>query len=231
MSMSSLLSLPFELRQHIFGFALKEVGTIELTHPLWTVPQAFSQPLFLTSKKVRDEGLEAFYKANVFLWIIDDEEWRSNPADYAHAHSHNRGSSRITPALPWDYPYLLQHLRHLHINICLPREGNEKAWRSHLQSSLSRLVEALDGGRRVRSVAILFTSRRINKLLHPLSSQHLKVLNTLSQMEVRGTVEIRTRYGLQPVKAGIESLGLEKAMKSASTNMSTSNDSQAPWNV
>jgi hypothetical protein len=231
MSTSSLLSLPFELRQHIFGFALKEVGTIELTHPLWAVPQAFSQPLFLTSKEVRDEALEAFYKTNAFLWIIDDEEWRSNPADYARAHSHDRDSSMITPALPWDYPHLLQHLRHLHVNICLPKEENEKAWHNHLQSSLSSLVEALDGGRRLRSVAILFTSRRINTLLHPLSSQHLHVLNTLSQMEVPGMVKMRTRYDFQQVKASIESLGLEKAMKSASTKTTTSDDSQTPWNV
>ena len=184
----------------------------------------FCQPLFLTSRQVRDEALEAFYKTNTFLWIIEHEEGRSNPAHDVRTNS-GRDEAMITPAFPWDYPHLPQHLRHLHVNIYLPKEENERAWRQHLQSSLSSMIEALDSGRRLQSMVILFTCRRINTLLRSLSTEHLQVLNTLSQMEVPGTVRVRTRYDIRQIKMSIDSLGLEKAMRSANQTPTTSDDS------
>ena len=58
MSSSSLLSLPYELRQQILRHSLLQPGTIELQEPLWAGAETFAQPLFHTCRQVRDEALE-----------------------------------------------------------------------------------------------------------------------------------------------------------------------------
>jgi hypothetical protein len=215
MASSCLLSLPYELRQQILRFCLLESGTIELQRPLWVGHETFTQPLFRTSKQLREEALEAFYKANTFVWVVDvgKKPDRTDPATYPLAHA--GGSSRTAmSALPWYYPKLLQHLRHLRLNVYLPPSDSEDAWFYPLKEALARLVIATDQGRRLNTLQVLFISRfyRVNTL----STTQLDVLGTLAEMKVPGRVELVTRYDLEGVKASIDSLQLEKKMRASS---------------
>ena len=212
MSFSTLLSLPYELRQQILRLSLTQVGTLELQLPPWTGYEHFRQPLFRTCKQLRHESLEAFYNGNTFLWIVGrDGENRSDPADYPLTRT-IQGYSTISPVLPWQYPRMLQDLRHLHLNIYLPDPENEDAWSTGVRRSLSRLIMALEGGTRLRAVRILFTSKRVNPHIG-LSSRHLDILNVLAKMEVPGKISVRTSYGFRLAKASIENLNLERMMR------------------
>lgn len=211
-SQSRLLGLPYELRQRIFRLALKQRGTVELQHPLWAEKQVFAQPLFQLCKALRNEALEAFYKANSFLWIVEvDNHVRSNPAHYNHDSSAVKPPV-LVPALPWQYPQLLGHLRQLHLNIYLPSDQDADAWSIGFAKLLSELIQALDYGRRLRSLQVLLTTKRYHTKM-PLSSSQRNVLDSLSQMKVRGKVQVRMRYDFGEVKASIESLNLEKRMR------------------
>lgn len=208
---SRLLRLPYELRQRILRHALKHRGTIELQKPIWSAEGFFTQPVFFVCRSLRDEALEAFYKTNTFLWIIEiDHETRSDPAQYP-LHPVQEQPRSLTPFWPWYYPHLLKHLRHLQLNIYLPSDLNKRAWSVTLPELLSELVNALDHGSRLLDLNILFTAKRYNARI-PLSQEQMNVLDVLSGMKVRGRVQIKTRYDFREVRRTIEILQLENRM-------------------
>ncbi|KAK5124357.1 hypothetical protein LTR85_001574 [Meristemomyces frigidus] len=223
----SFLDLPAELRQCIFALAVKQQGSIELQHPVWAGQDVFAQPLFQVSRLVRNEALQAFYETSHFLWIIDPSAaHRSDPADYQSMKHDGTASGCaspvevsgvLTPARPWNYPHLRKHLRHLNLNVYLPSNliadaTAAQAWFVDLPQSLRRLVEALDRGRRLAELQVLFTAKRINTRIG-LAGEQLKAVNVLSEMEVRGTVKIQTRYDFKELRSSILNLGLERRMK------------------
>ena len=59
---------------------------------------------------------------------------------------------------------------------------------------------------------VLFTAKRYNSRI-PLSGKQRRALDTLSQMQVRGKVQVRMRYDFKEVKTSIETLQLESRMK------------------
>ncbi|KAF2160598.1 hypothetical protein M409DRAFT_28984 [Zasmidium cellare ATCC 36951] len=216
MSTSPLLDLPTELRQSILGHALRQRGTLELQHPVWAGLQDFCQPLFHVCRSLRQEALEAFYGTNDFLWIIDTEHrLRSDPSTYpAPATVVDKGKhiqpfidSPLTPLLPWEYPHLLYHLRHLQINLYLPQESDASA----LHSRLEALVKATDHGKRLAEFHVLITGKRRGAQM-PLTTGERSALEVLAQMEVRGSVEVQTRYYFRAVNAGVQVLDLQRRM-------------------
>jgi len=227
-SSSCLLDLPYELRQRILTLALKQKGTIELQHPVWAGKDVFAQPLFQVCRLLRDEALQAFYETNCFLWIIDSSvTHRSDPAVYASitgdARQPEDGSvpssktSPLTPTLPWQYPHLKKHLRHLNLNIYLPSNlvadlAAAQAWFTEFPQQLERMIKALDCGCRLAELHTLLTAKRFNTRI-ALAGEQLKALNVLTQMKVRGSVKVQTRYDFKEVKASIASLELERRMK------------------
>lgn len=86
---STLLTLPYELRELILQLALKQRGmavpderlssilltdpvTLELQFPIWTSLGPYSEPLFQVCRSLRTEALEAFYKVRLPAWKTCD---------------------------------------------------------------------------------------------------------------------------------------------------------------
>ncbi|KAI6894946.1 hypothetical protein KC318_g11631 [Hortaea werneckii] len=227
---SHLLNLPRELRHRILLFTLEQHGNIELQQPMWASKGHYAQPIFQVSRLLRREALQAFYEGNCFLWILDLlAVERSDPSRYISmtsdetqhdaTTSQNSISPSLIPVLPWEYPFLRTHLRHLHLNMYLPSNltGNfnaSQAWLTEMPIQLKRLVEVLDHGRRLQDLTVLVTAntKRFNTRIS-LEDEQLKALEVLSEMEIRGNVSIRTRHDFRAARVSIDSLGLEKKMK------------------
>jgi hypothetical protein len=75
---ASFMSLPFELREQILFPVVQVDGTIGLQYPLWadTNRSVFVPPIAQVCKSLREEVFQFFYRANVFLWLIDPEAVR-----------------------------------------------------------------------------------------------------------------------------------------------------------
>ncbi|KAF7190717.1 hypothetical protein HII31_07876 [Pseudocercospora fuligena] len=214
-----LLNLPFELRHRILIYALKQKGTIELQYPVWAGLQVFDQPLFQTCRSLRSEAVKAFYETNDFLWVIDVEnKSRSDPSAYSISSASTGNLRQASPknyaytipnCLPWEYPDLMQRLRHLQINIYLPSNDQNACL---LQDRLSALVQSLDLGRRLASLHVLVTAKRRAAQI-PLSQDGVLALEVLARMEVRGKVDVQTRYYFRVVSASVNALQLARRMK------------------
>ncbi|KAI7164740.1 hypothetical protein KC349_g471 [Hortaea werneckii] len=227
---SHLLNLPRELRHRILLFTLEQPGNIELQQPMWASKGHYAQPIFQVSRLLRCEALQAFYEGNCFLWILDLlAVERSDPSKYVSMTSDETKDDATTsqsniaqsllPVLPWEYPFLRTHLRHLHLNIYLPSNltgdiNASQAWLTEMPTQLKRLVEVLDHGRRLQDLTVLVTAntKRFNTRIS-LEGEQLKALEVLSEMEIRGNVSIRTRHDFRAARVSIDSLGLEKKMK------------------
>ncbi|KAK3109491.1 hypothetical protein LTR53_017207 [Teratosphaeriaceae sp. CCFEE 6253] len=169
-----LLDLPFELRHRILSCALESPhNALELQSPLWGGAEAYAPPLFRVSRGIRAEALRAFYETNTFLWLVDlSVSHRSDPASYpgllpgseTGACDPDKGGAGVLPALPWLYPHLLRHLRHVNVTIYLPQNGPTDPDAAALRktafhAALERLVLALDYGRRLRELRVLLTAK------------------------------------------------------------------------
>ncbi|CAK4031714.1 Hypothetical predicted protein [Lecanosticta acicola] len=214
---SPLLDLPYELRQSILQYTLRQQRTLQLQSPLCAGLHVFAQPLFHVCRPLRDEALDAFYQSNDFLWVIDTEHTlRSFPSSYPSPtpvlHDgesvHPDLEAPLTPILPWQYPRLMKNLRRLQINVYLPQARD--AWA--LQERLTALVNALDKGRRLAAFHILVTAKRRAAQI-PLTMPERTALEVLAEMEVRGKVDVQTRYSFRAVTAGVQSLDLQRRMK------------------
>ncbi|GAB1740335.1 hypothetical protein NU219Hw_g5443t1 [Hortaea werneckii] len=242
---SHLLTLPRELRHRILLYTLWQSGPIELQQPMWASKAHYAQPVFQVSRLLRREAAQAFYETNCFLWILDlfaAVERRSDPSGYVSMtisdddeettkQDHPSPSSPPSPnssipsrisVLPWEYPSLRTHLRHLHVNIYLPprnpsddfRAPSSQAWQTSMPNQLQRMVSVLDRGRRLQELTVLVTANA--KGFNPrlaLESEQVAALEVLGGMEIRGTVTIRTRFDFRAARVSVEALELEKKMK------------------
>jgi len=232
----SFLDLPTEVRQVILQHALKQTGTLEMQTPMWAGHDVFHQPLFAVHSLVRAESLEAFYKVNTFLWMVDrcGTLPRSDPAGYPGMGSQpewwqpdHEGevatTCGLTVAVPWLYPDLKKHLRHLQLNIALPsniapstfaldEQELEMTWNEGLSSTLRSVIDALDRGRTLDSLSILFTGSKFFNGRVALTTQQLEVLEVLAEFQVRHRVSISTRLDFKEAGQSVRSLRLEKRM-------------------
>ena len=114
----------------------------------------------------------------------------------------------LTPVLPWEFPGLMSRLRRLHVNVYLPQERNS----GQLEVQLGALVKALDRGRRLLDFHVLVTAKR-RAVQAPLSGREVNALEVLADMEVRGTVQVQTRYHFRAVWASVYGMKLPERMK------------------
>ena len=224
------LDLPYELRQNILCLALKQVGVLELQRPVWAGEDVYQPALFSVCRLLRREALQAFYEVNLFLWTIDlSARHRSDPAEYHSLRPRNEEKDQrsrsletddlaVLPVLPWMYPYLWKHLRHLNVHIYLPPlpiadPALAQVWYVEFPRALERLVEALDCGRRLYELQILVHACYARTTEHPsLAGEQLRALEVLAGFEVRGRVRVRTLSLSREAQRSLEELG--KRMKS-----------------
>jgi len=114
---------------------------------------------------------------------------------------------------------MLANLRHLRLNLYLPPQYNITLWTDKFSKQLSQFVEAIDQGQRLKDFKILFgTWHKIREL----GVQQSAALGILERLQVRGTVQVRTRSLDHEGKASVQRLDLERRMR-----MSTSSGSQS----
>ena len=102
----------------------------------------------------------------------------------------------------------MTRLRHLQVNLYLPLEHDS----GQLEHRLSTLVKAVDHGRRLSDFHVLVTAKRRAAQV-PLSAREINALEALAEMEVRGRVEVQTRYYFRAVTACVSSMDLSRRMK------------------
>ena len=197
-----IASLPYELRQRIFRFALQEISPLELQTPLWAERKTFTCPLFQVCRPYRDEALEAFYKTNIFFWTIYLEETihkangftHSDPTKYPIARE--ASGDPLTPTLPWYYPRLMQDLRRLHLKLYLPRNTDVEAW-DKFSSNLRALVKALGTDAKLRTLIMVTFIPSGPVRDSGLSHAQKETLSLLGQIGVREPliVTVRPRVG------------------------------------
>ncbi|KAK0315562.1 hypothetical protein LTR01_000862 [Friedmanniomyces endolithicus] len=222
------LDLPYELRQNVLCLALKQVGVLELQHPIWAGEDVYRPALFSVCRLLRREALQAFYEVNLFLWTIDmSAHHRSDPADYPSLRPNEGKDQRsgnlgtddlaVLPAVPWMYPYLWLHLRHLNVDIYLPPKPTAE-WYVEFPRAFQRLVEALDCGRRLDKLQMFFHACYARPIEHPsLAGEQLRALKVLTGFEVRGRVGVSTLSLSREAQKALEDLG--KRMKSTSQGL------------
>lgn len=111
---------------------------------------------------------------------------------------------------PWKYPLALQNLRHLRLNMYLPMSHDKKAWTETFPKKLAGFINSIDNGRRLKSLKILIGTWYT---LLNFSTSQAAVLDILEQMQVRGTVQVRTKNIYKETKYCISGLDLENRIR------------------
>jgi hypothetical protein len=105
---------------------------------------------------------------------------------------------------------MLANLRHLRLNLNLPPQHDITLWTDKLSKQLSRFVEAIDHGRRLKDFKVLIgTWHKLRELGVPQTA----ALNVLERMQVRGSVQVRTSSLGRDGKASVQRLDLGRRMK------------------
>lgn len=112
--------------------------------------------------------------------------------------------------LPWYYPNALENVRHLRWNLYLPTSHDKHAWSTTFPAKLARFVIGTKNGRALRSLKILIGTWYT---LLDFSTSQAAVFDVLEQMQVRGTVEIRTKNIYNLTKVAIRDLDLEHRLR------------------
>jgi len=105
---------------------------------------------------------------------------------------------------------MLSNLRHLRLNLYLPAQHDTAMWADRFSKQLSSFVEAIDHGVRLKDFKILIgTWHGICELEAP----QMAAFDLLAQMQVRGTVQVRTRSLDVQGKAVVQELDLERRLR------------------
>lgn len=112
---------------------------------------------------------------------------------------------------------MLANLRHLRLNLYLPRQHDIALWTDKFGKQLSTFVEAVDHGQKLKDFKILIgTWHKVRELGVP----QLDVLGILERLQVRGTVQVRTRSLDRDGKAAVQMLDLERRMRTTGSTES-----------
>ena len=110
---------------------------------------------------------------------------------------------------------MLANLRHLRLNLNLPPPHDIALWTNKLSKQLSRFVEAIDHGQRLKDFKVLIgTWHKLRELGEPQSA----ALSVLERMQVRGSVQVRTSSLDRDGKASVQRLDLGRRMKATGSS-------------
>jgi hypothetical protein len=112
--------------------------------------------------------------------------------------------------LPWRCLDDITTLRHLRLNLYLPDPYSTKLWEDVLAQQLSKLIEAIDNGQRLKDLKILIVTWHH---FRDLSTWQAKVLGIFEQMNTRGNVQVKTRSLDRKLKAALHDLDLANRMR------------------
>ena len=118
----------------------------------------------------------------------------------------------LISSLPWQYPDMLSNLRHLRLNLYLPPQHDATMWSERFSKQLSSFVEAIEQGVRLRDFKILIGTWHG---IRDLGAPQMAAFDLLAQMQVRGTVQVRTRSLDIQGKAVVQQLDLERRLRAS----------------
>ncbi|KAM0722373.1 hypothetical protein Q7P37_001814 [Cladosporium fusiforme] len=225
---ASLLGLPAELREQIIGQVVYNRGTMELQYPIWADKSVFVPPIFQVCKPLREDAIQAFYRVNVFTWVMEPEgvrilppsEEKSDradptkyPLDPASTTTKEYGpSGPLVSSLPWQYPFMASNLRRLRLNLFLPPQHQISLWTDRFAKQLVRFVSCTEQGHKLKDFKLLIGTWHS---LRDLGEPQQNVLGILENLELRGLVQVRTRSLDQQGKTVVQMLDLERRMRAA----------------
>jgi hypothetical protein len=117
---------------------------------------------------------------------------------------------------------MLPNLRHLRLNLYLPPQHDKNMWTERFSKQLSSFAEAIDQGVRLRDFKILIGTWHGIREVGPIQ---MAAFDLLAQMQVRGTVQVRTRSLDAQGKAVVQRLDLERRLRASG---STGNPLEEP---
>jgi hypothetical protein len=110
---------------------------------------------------------------------------------------------------------MLVNLRHLRLNLNLPPQHNIALWTDKLSNQLSRFVEAIDRGQKLKDFKVLIgTWHKLRELGEPQTA----ALSVLERMQVRGSIQVRTSSLDRDGKASVQRLDLVHRMKATGSS-------------
>jgi hypothetical protein len=108
---------------------------------------------------------------------------------------------------------MLSNLRHLRLNLYLPPQHDKTMWTERFSKQLSSFVEAIDQGVRLRDFKILIGTW--HGIRSELGAPQTAAFDLLAQMQVRGTVQVRTRSLDAQGKTVVQRLDLERRLRAS----------------
>ena len=145
-----------------------------------------------------------------------------SPSDYPLsdllvAEKYYPGKGPLVSGLPWRFPDTTSTLRHLRLDIYLPNPYNTRLWNDTLARRLSKFVQSIENGVRLRDLRILIAS-----WYHfgALSARQAAVLGILGQIHTTGHIQIKTRSLGERLRSTLRDLDLPNKMRDVQTTRS-----------
>lgn len=123
----------------------------------------------------------------------------------------------LVSGLPWRFPNTTATLRHLRLDIYLPNPYDTRLWNDTLAQRLSKFVQSVENGVRLRDLRILIAS-----WYHfgDLSTRQAAVLGILGQIRTRGHIQIKTRSLGERLRSTLRDLDILNKMRDVRTTRS-----------
>jgi hypothetical protein len=112
--------------------------------------------------------------------------------------------------LPWRFPDVMLHLRHLRLNLYLPNPYSTRLWEEVLSGRLTKFVQAIGNGGRLKDLKVLIATWYH---FHIITIQQTAVLGILEQIRVQGHVQVKTRSISEKLRAVLQGLNLTEKMR------------------
>jgi len=101
-------------------------------------------------------------------------------------------------------------LRHLRLNLYLPNPYSTMLWEDALCLRLTRFVQAIGKGGRLKDLKILIATWYH---FHGITIRQAAILGTLEQIRVQGHVQVKTRSISEKLRAALQDLSLTDKMR------------------
>lgn len=112
--------------------------------------------------------------------------------------------------LPWRCPDVMLGLRHLRLNLYLPNPYSTGLWEDALFRRLTRFIQAIDNGARLKDLKILIATWYH---FHGITIRQAAILGIFEQIHIKGHVQVKTRSISEKLRAALQDLNLTNKMR------------------
>jgi hypothetical protein len=119
--------------------------------------------------------------------------------------------------LPWHRSSIATDLRHVRLDLYLPDPYDKRLWNTFARQ-LAQFADSVANGAKLRELRVLIATWH---RFHELSDQHIKVLESLGQLSVKGSVQVRTWSLDGKLRAALQDLGLTSKLRNDAVSCTT----------